>query len=232
MFSKFDKVKSICWRLHNMMNSILGNNILRVVIIVFSTCVTTLLVGGYFVYDRLTASVELVEKVDSLQLANKALVGKHEKDIANLSKEHMKDKIKIKAKARAKAKIQRGVAAIPIVGLAALAIFEKMEFDDWKKDHPDGTPEEYAREMYETSQELFNEEYRDFEEKYRDFEKYASQASESFEKYTEASQKLLEEKYRDLEKQAGQVSESSQELIKQKYRDLEKYYNSITKDSP
>ncbi len=213
MFSKFDKV------------SILGNTAMRIVIIVVSTCITTLLVSGYFVYDRLTDSVELVKKVDSLQLANKALVGKHEKDIANLSKEHMKDKIKIKAKARAKAKIQRGVAAIPIVGLAAFAMFEKMEFDDWKKDHPDGTPEEYAREMYETSEALFKEEYRDFEKEYRDFEKYASQLSES-------SQKSLEEMYGDLEKKAGQVSESSQELIKQKYRDLEKYYNSITKDSP
>lgn len=58
--------------------------------------------------------------------------------------------------------------------------------DDWKKDHPDGTPEEYAREMYETSEALFKEEYRDFE-------KYASQLSES-------SQKSLEEMYGDLEK--------------------------------
>ncbi len=73
----------------------------------------------------------------------------------------------IKLRARAKSKIQRGVATIPVIGLTSLAVFEKMEFDDWKKDHPNGTSEEYAREMYETSQQLMKEEYPDFE-KYTD----------------------------------------------------------------
>lgn len=68
MFSKFDKVKFAHCRLRGMINSILGNTALRVVIIVISTCVTTLLVSGYFVYDRLLSSADLVKKIDSLQI--------------------------------------------------------------------------------------------------------------------------------------------------------------------
>lgn len=106
-------------------------------------------------------------------------------------KDKMKDKVKIKAKARAKAKIQRGVAAIPMIGLASLAVFEKMEFDDWKKDHPDGTPEEYARQLSETTQELFNEEYRDFQ-------KYADQIVKYTDQMSATSQELINKNIESL----------------------------------
>ncbi len=125
-------------------------------------------------------------EINELQIANKILVSKYEKDIAELFKKHIIEKVLIKLKMRAKSKIQRGIAAIPVIGLASLAVFEKMELDDWKKDHPNGTSEEYACEMYEASQQLMKEEYRDFE-------KYTDQIYGT-------SQEFFKKKYDDLKK--------------------------------
>lgn len=183
---------------------------LKIVVIVVSTSIATLLAGGYFVYDRLMASAELFKKIDTLQLANKSLLKKHEdlkfanealvkkqkKEIAELAVKHQKDEMSIKLKARAKAKIQRGIAAIPVVGLAASAAFEKMEFDDWKKDHPNGTFEEYSAEISESTEELLKQEYADFKD-------YVDQVSIT----------------------ANQLSLESKELIIGKYRDLKNTYN-------
>lgn len=125
-------------------------------------------------YEKDIAELNEKHRIElkKLQIANEILVIEHEKDVAELIKKHLTEKILIKSKARAKSKIQRGVSAIPVIGLASLAIFEKMEFDDWKNDHPNGTSEEYAHELYETSQELFKKEYHDFE-------KYADQMSKT-----------------------------------------------------
>ena len=46
---------------------------------------------------------------------------------------HKKQIAKVKLKQRAKAKVQRGVAAIPILGIGSLAAFEALEFKEWQK---------------------------------------------------------------------------------------------------
>ena len=46
------------------------------------------------------------------------------------------------------------------VALASLAVFEKLEFDDWKTDHPNGTFSEYSDEITQTVNELLMEEYQ------------------------------------------------------------------------
>ena len=94
------------------------------------------------------------------------LKAKHKKEIAELKLKNKRDVAKIKLKARSKAKIQRVVSVIPIAGLAAFAVFENMEFEDWKKDYPEGSFEEYTRQTSEAMQALLEEEYHDFSESY------------------------------------------------------------------
>jgi len=90
------------------------------------------------------------------------LKAKHKKEISQLKLKHKKDIARVKVKQRSKAKIQRAVAAIPVAGIASLAVFEKLEFDDWKTDHPSGTFAEYSDEITQTVNELLMEEYQEY----------------------------------------------------------------------
>lgn len=150
-------------------------------------------------------------EVSKLQQVNEELVNKHEKHIALLQKRFDVEKIQLKMIARAKAKIQRSMSIIPVINLAAFATFEKLDFDDWKIDHPEGTVEEYAHEMYETSQNLYNKEYSKFKE------------------YAGISQKFLEGKYHDFESFSGHLSEDSKKLLAEKYLDLKNNINNALK---
>ena len=94
------------------------------------------------------------------------LKAKYKKEIAKLKLKHKRDVAKVKLKARSKAKIQRVVSVIPIAGLAAFAVFENMEFEDWKKDYPEGSFEEYTWQTTEAMQALLEDEYHDFSENY------------------------------------------------------------------
>lgn len=96
------------------------------------------------------------------------LKAKHKKEIYQLKLKHKKDIAKVKVKQRSKAKIQRVVAAIPVVGVASLVVFEKLEFDDWKTDHPNGTFSEYSDEITQTVNELLMEEYQEYGKYYQD----------------------------------------------------------------
>jgi len=87
---------------------------------------------------------------------------KHKKEISQLKLKYKKDIAKVKVKQRSKAKIQRAIAAIPVAGVASLAVFEKLEFDDWKTDHPSGTFAEYSDEITQTVNELLMEEYQEY----------------------------------------------------------------------
>ena len=108
------------------------------------------------------------------------LKAKHKKEIAELKLKNKRDVAKIKLKARSKAKIQRVVSVIPVAGLAAFAVFENMEFEDWKKDYPEGSFEEYSRQTTEAMQTLLEEEYHDFSENYGAlFEALPNQLSQS-----------------------------------------------------
>ena len=62
--------------------------------------------------------------------------------------------------------MQRGVAAVPIMGIAAFGLFEKIEFDNWKKEPPRGTMEEYTAEIGEAVNELLRDEYQEYHQEY------------------------------------------------------------------
>jgi len=79
---------------------------------------------------------------------------KHEKDILRLKAKHKKEitllKLKNKkniAKAKVKERSKRLIASVPIVGTVLLLWAGKDEYDDyeqWLKDNPEGTAEDYA----------------------------------------------------------------------------------------
>ena len=82
---------------------------------------------------------------------------RHKKDLAQLKLKHKKELANVKIKQRAKAKIQRAVTVLPVIGLASLVMFEKIEFDG------------YADEMSVAVNNLVMDEYREFGEYYKDF---------------------------------------------------------------
>lgn len=121
--------------------------------------------GAYQFWQHSLASALAVQKTKHLSKVSQ-LKRTHAKDVAQLKQKHRRDIAKVKAKARAKAKVQRAVAAVPIMGIAAFGVFEKLEFDEWKKDNPRGTFEEYANEISQDVNDLLAEEYSDYSEDY------------------------------------------------------------------
>lgn len=75
-------------------------------------------------------------------LANKTIEGLKTAMLVMQIK-HKKQIVKTKLKERGK----RLLTALPVAGLAAAAWFEKKEYDEWKQDNPEGTPEQYTDEM-------------------------------------------------------------------------------------
>jgi len=112
------------------------------------------------------ASVKYAKNTLTLKAKHKKSIAqlklKHKKEISQLKLKHKKDIAKVKVRQRSKAKIQRAIAAIPVAGVASLAVFEKLEFDDWKTDHPSGTFAEYSDEITQTVNELLMEEYQEY----------------------------------------------------------------------
>jgi hypothetical protein len=107
--------------------------------IIILLLIGSLSIGGY------VAS----KTIDGLKTAMVALQVKHKKQI-----------VKTKVKERGK----RVLALLPVVGLAAVAWFEKQEYDEWKTDNPDGTPEQYADEMTEVIKEISLSYYEEIKE--------------------------------------------------------------------
>lgn len=136
-----------------------------------------------------------------LQLAKDDLNKKHQDALKVLKHQQLLEIMETKLTARAKTKIQRSVAAIPLVGLGFMAYFEKIEYEEWKKDHPNGTVEEYSQEVYTKSQELLDREYADVK-------KYADQISKDTD---------FEKKYDDFKKQAGEFGESAKGVMGEYY---------------
>ena len=93
----------------------------------------------------------------------------HAKEIAKLKRNHQKRLAKVKARERAKSKIQRTLAAMPIMGVAAFGLFEKLEYDHWKKENPTGTFEAYTDEITFEMNEVLKEEYKEYYEEYQKF---------------------------------------------------------------
>ena len=117
-----------------------------------------------FLIDKMGETAKQAALLASAKHAKNTLTlkAKHKKEISQLKLKHKKDIAKVKMKQRSKAKIQRAVTAIPIVGVASLALFEKLEFDDWKADHPSGTFVEYSDEITQTVNGLLMEEYQEY----------------------------------------------------------------------
>ncbi len=93
----------------------------------------------------------------------------HSKEIAKLKRKHRKKLAKVKARERAKAKIQRTLSAMPVMGVAAFGLFEKLEYDHWKKENPTATFEAYTDEITLEMNEVLQEEYQEYYESYQKF---------------------------------------------------------------
>ena len=141
-----------------------------------------------------------IKHQQELQLAREDLKKKHEDSLKILKHQQLLEIMQTKLAARAKSKIQRTVAAIPVVGLASFAYFEKIEFDEWKKDHSTGTVEEYSKEIYEKTQELLDSEYSGIK-------KYADNIYNAYETTDFSGQ------YDELKKNAGEFTEQTKEVV-------------------
>lgn len=94
---------------------------------------------------------------------------KHKKEVAKLKRKHQKKVAKVKARERAKAKIQRTLSAVPLMGVAAVGLFEKLEYDHWKEENPTGTFKAYTDEITLEMNEVLKEEYQEYYEEYQKF---------------------------------------------------------------
>ena len=129
-------------------------------------------IKGYSFWQESLANAVLTA-VASEKFRHKIEVSKlkksHAKKINKLRRKHQKRLAKMKARERAKAKIQRTVSAMPIMGVAAFGLFEKLEYDHWKKENPTGTFEAYTDEITLEMNEVFKEEYQEYYEEYQKF---------------------------------------------------------------
>jgi len=85
-------------------------------------------------------------------VANTAIDGL-KKTIVLMKVKHKKDILKTKLKERGK----RLVAAVPVAGIIAVSWFEKSEYDEWKLENPEGTPEQYSKELKDAAFEMVGE---------------------------------------------------------------------------
>jgi hypothetical protein len=117
-------------------------------------------------------------------LANAALAAvaseklKHKKEVARLKRKHQKKLAKVKARERAKAKIQRTLSVVPIMGVAAFGLFEKLEYDKWKKENPTGTFKDYTDEITFEMNEVLRTEYQEY---YAEYQRFLSDPKQSLE---------------------------------------------------
>ncbi|GIT97604.1 hypothetical protein [Sulfurovum sp. TSL1] len=129
-------------------------------------------VKGYSLWQESLKNAALTAVV-SEKLKHKKEVSRlkksHEKEITRIKRKYQKKLAKVKARERAKAKIQRTLSAMPVMGVAAFGLFEKVEYDHWKKENPTGTFEAYTDEITFEMNEVLKEEYREYYEEYQKF---------------------------------------------------------------
>ena len=70
---------------------------------------------------------------------------------------HRREVAKAVAKAKAKARIRRYVAAIPLIGIGAVAAFETQDYLEWSEENPNGTKADYACDTAEASAQVVDE---------------------------------------------------------------------------
>ena len=61
------------------------------------------------------------------------------------------------ARTKARARLRRTVTSIPLVGVAALAAFERQDYLEWQEENPNGTKGEYGCEVATLSAEFIDE---------------------------------------------------------------------------
>ncbi|ROT99471.1 hypothetical protein [Histidinibacterium lentulum] len=66
-------------------------------------------------------------------------------------------------RAKAKARLRRFVVAIPVAGVAAVAVYEEQDFREWREENPGGTRADYGCVVYDASVEVFDEFMADLE---------------------------------------------------------------------
>jgi len=81
-----------------------------------------------------------------------------------LKYQHKKKLKQLKAKERAKAKVQRTMTAVPVLGIAAMSLIEKREYDEWLTENPDKSFEDYSLEIANDIKALLDSEYQSFNE--------------------------------------------------------------------
>ena len=142
----------------------------KILLLTVAGIFSSVIIAFNFTIDKMEKNAMQAAVVASAKYAKNTITlkAKHKKEIYQLKLKHKKDIAKVKVKQRSKAKIQRVVAAIPVVGVASLVVFEKLEFDDWKTDHPNGTFSEYSDEITQTVNELLMEEYQEYGKYYQD----------------------------------------------------------------
>jgi len=128
--------------------------------IIIVVLLLSLSVGGYLVNGT----------INTLKATITALHIKHKKNI-------LKTKIKERGK--------RVLAAVPVLGLIAIGWFEKQEYEEWKQDNPDGTPEQYANEVadlvYEVAESYY---YEDITQEKSDRDSMESNTNDTIPKQT------------------------------------------------
>jgi len=60
-------------------------------------------------------------------------------------------------KSAASCKAKRAIAAIPVLGIGAAVAFETLDYQEYKREHPDATPESYAEEIAAVYPEIYAE---------------------------------------------------------------------------
>jgi len=128
--------------------------------IIIVVLLLSLSVGGYLVNST----------INTLKATITALHIKHKKNI-------LKTKIKERGK--------RVLAAIPIAGLIAIGWFEKQEYEEWKQDNPDGTPEQYANEVADLVYEGAESYYEDITQENSDSDSMENNTNDTISKKTD-----------------------------------------------
>ena len=108
--------------------------------------------------------------------------------ITALHIKHKKNILKTKIKERGK----RVLTAIPIAGLIAIGWFEKLEYEEWKQDNPDGTPEQYANEVADLMYEVAESYYEEIIEENASNDSSESDTSDKLPQRTDPSSTTLE----------------------------------------
>ena len=113
--------------------------------------------------------VHLAAKVATVTAGAAAAALRHKEEMAAAIAAHRKDKAKTvartKARERARARVRRfviaGAAVIPAAGIVAApgiaGYFETADFEDWKRDNPEGTFSDYACEAGKMSAEMVDD---------------------------------------------------------------------------